>query len=127
MTTHKLRRNITGIRCASNVLPVNMLRKRGVPRDPRFCSFCDSQEIGTEFHVSMICKNEYLCKLRKDLLNNLYRISPQLEVLNELQLFRYVIKAIESNLACMLPSIWIKFIKLLRICDMYVAHLIDEH
>ncbi len=50
-----LRRHITGIRCASNLMPVNLLRKFNVKRELRFCTLCNTKEIGNEMHIIMNC------------------------------------------------------------------------
>ncbi len=37
---NKLRRHITRIRCPTNILPINILRKYNIKRQYRFCILC---------------------------------------------------------------------------------------
>ncbi len=54
---NKLRRHISRISCASNILPINILRKCNIKRQHRFCNLCKSNEIGSELDVFMVCNN----------------------------------------------------------------------
>ncbi len=63
------RKNITGIRCASNILPINALRKLNIKREFRICSLC------IEMHVLMDCINDDITKLRSDLFTKIDSLS----------------------------------------------------
>ena len=93
-----LRRNISGIRCASNLLPVNYLRKFNIKKESRLCSMCNNNEIGTELHVIMLCENVEIKPLRLEFLKLLYDFSPQLSLLQPEQQFNYIVQAIEEPL-----------------------------
>ncbi len=64
-------KNITGIKCPSNILPINALRKLKIKREFRICSLCGAQKVGTEIHILMKCINDDIYKLRSDLFNPL--------------------------------------------------------
>ena len=95
---YKLRKHITGLRCASNILPVNYLRKKGVKRDERFCTMCNNNDIGTEIHTIMKCPNVTLEFLRREFFEKLYLISPQISKLNIEQKFYYVTACIDDKI-----------------------------
>ncbi len=94
----KLRRHITGVRCATNILPVNKLRKRNIRRENRLCELCDSNEIGDEYHTIIECQNPKLVLHRKELFTLSKEISPQTESLNNKQIFYYMIQGIEKEI-----------------------------
>ncbi len=52
---NNIRKNITGIRCASIILPINALRKLNIKREFRICSLCSIQQLGTEMYGSLHC------------------------------------------------------------------------
>ena len=93
-----LHRNVTALRCASNILPINILRKQNINREKRFCDCCKNKELGTELHVLMLCSNTELEKESEKLLILLYKCSPQLMYLNKEQLLIYLAQAIEENI-----------------------------
>ena len=95
----KLRRIITGIRCACNPLPVNLLRKYGIKREERICHMCNSNEIGTELHLFMHCTNQTLSSIRNELLNKINTQLPHSKKLSPEQLFYYLLMFIEETIA----------------------------
>ena len=92
-----LRRNITQVRCASNILPINILRKYGVKREQRFCQMCKTKELGTELHTIMYCINPKLAVHRQYFLNSVHKINPQFLKLDKTQQFYYFIQCIDNN------------------------------
>ncbi len=53
---NNLRRQITGIRCGSNLMPINYLRKLNIKRQERICTLCSNGSyLGTEMHLVMEC------------------------------------------------------------------------
>ena len=95
---NKMRRHLTGIRCASNLMPVNLLRKKNVPKENRLCNLCDTNQIGDELHIVILCRNEHLVKLRQQLFNIIKSFSPQFAILNEHQKFIYLLNCIEQKI-----------------------------
>ncbi len=79
-----IRKNITCIRCASNILPINALRKLNMKREFRICSLCSAQKLGTSIYILMECVNDDISKLRSDLFNKINKISPQFKMLSKL-------------------------------------------
>ena len=51
----KDRISLTKFRCGSNRLPVTVGRYTGIPRHERFCTLCNNQEIGDEYHYLFEC------------------------------------------------------------------------
>ena len=94
---NKLRRYITGIRCAENKFPVNCLRKKGIPRDQRSCNMCDTNAIGTEMHILMHCPNMTISSLRNIFVNIIYEAIPQLRLFNKSNMLHYLLQAAEPN------------------------------
>jgi hypothetical protein len=92
-----LRRNISGIRCASNLFPINYLRKFGIKREARFCTMCEKQALGTELHVAMYCENVHLKRIQEQMFNLLYEYSWQFKKLNREQMFYYLVQGIEEK------------------------------
>ncbi len=72
-------------------MPVNLLRKKNVPKENRLCNLCDTNQIGDELHIVILCRNEHLVKLRQQLFNMIKSFSPQFEILNEHQKFIYLL------------------------------------
>ena len=62
-----LRRNITNIRISTHKLPIELLRRADIKREYRVCKLCNSNEIGSEFHTIVKCKNPKVISLRQDL------------------------------------------------------------
>ena len=65
LNNKNLRPNITKIRTTSHCLPIEQLRKKGIPRDRRFCTLCNNF-IDSEYHVLMLCNHVIQKKLCKD-------------------------------------------------------------
>ncbi len=59
-----LRKNITGVRCDSNILPIDHLRKYNIKRELRFCRTYKDNIINSEKHIFMECTNPLIVKLR---------------------------------------------------------------
>ena len=57
LTDSKLRINITRIRTSSHILPIELLRRKGIKREDRICSLCSNNEIGSEIHILCNCTN----------------------------------------------------------------------
>ncbi len=72
----QLRKKITGVKCASNILPINHIRKYNIKKELRFCRTFKDNIIGTEKHIFMECTNTLIVKLRDEFLNKIYSKSP---------------------------------------------------
>ena len=53
--SYKLRTLFTKLRCGSLNIEVNAGRYQGIPRDRRYCTFCNTADVGDEFHFLLIC------------------------------------------------------------------------
>ena len=76
----KLRRNITQIRTSAHCLPIELLRKKGIAKQERYCNLCNIKAIGTEMHVLAYCANPNIIQLRKTLIEKLVEYNNQLSV-----------------------------------------------
>ncbi len=105
---------ITGIRCGSNLMPINYLRKFYVKRNQRFCNLCNLQTLGSELHVTMKCPNVKLVKHRTDFINLIFVASAQLQLPNTEQLFTYLIVSVEVKITYYFAVFLNKIHKLLK-------------
>ncbi len=113
---NKLHRHITGIRCASNILPVNILRKCNIKRQYRFSNLCKSNEIGSELHVFMLCNNPEIMEYRTQLLKIICKQSPQLEKLQKEDQLSCILQGIDKNVTLSFAIFVDKIYKLIVKC-----------
>ncbi len=112
---HNLRRHITGIRCASNLMPINNLRRKNVKRELRYCTLCDIDKLGSEFHIMCYCKNTKLVKYRIEFLQLLYEQEPQLRYFSDIsQILDYIMLCIKPELTFTFSIYLDKIHKLLK-------------
>ena len=69
-------------RTTNNYLPVNVLRQDGIPREERICTKCDMQDIGDEYHYTLICP--FFNQKRANILPKRYIRNPNILKYNEL-------------------------------------------
>ena len=74
---NELRRNITKIRTSSHPLPIEILRRKGIPRQNRHCNLCDSGVVGSEYHVLIECPNLEVCEMKKHLYSKITEYNPE--------------------------------------------------
>ena len=74
---------ITRFITTNNKLPINVLRFENIERRERFCTKCNSIDIGDEFHCLFICP--YFSQKRKELLPNKFTKKP-----NAIQFFNLI-------------------------------------
>ncbi len=98
MCDNNIRKNSSGIRCASNILPINALRKLNIKREFKMFSVCSAPKLGTEMHILMECVNDDISKLRSDLFNKIDEISPQFKMLSTEQQFLYMLQDVEEDI-----------------------------
>ncbi len=115
----QLRKNIIGVRCASNILPINHLRKYNIKKKLRFCRTCKDTIIGTEKHIFMECTNALIVKLRDEFLNKIYSKSPQLILLNSEQMLFYLVQTVEQEITTLVAMYIGKFFKIVKKITMY--------
>ncbi len=87
----ELRVMLSKFRLGGMRLPVDRGRFQNIPRESRFCDFCDSEQLGDEFHMILECKS--LVDLRKKYLPtfclnsiNMFKFSNVMNVTNNKQL-----------------------------------------
>ena len=56
--------SICKLRTCSLKLPIETRRWRNIPSGERFCTLCEDQSIGNEFHYLFICKKPTLVQMR---------------------------------------------------------------
>ena len=56
--------SICKLRTCSLKLPIETRRWRNIPSDERFCTLCEDQLIGNEFHYLFICKTPTVVQMR---------------------------------------------------------------
>lgn len=89
MKEFQYRSSITKIRLSNHTFPIELGRHLGIPRDQRFCTRCNSDAIGDEFHVIMHCQKNKEC--REKYLKEILKICPQLLNFNYAQIFKYLL------------------------------------
>ncbi len=99
---------------ASNLMPVNLLRKFNVRRDLRICTLCNNKEVGTEVHVTMHCENGNIVKCRKEFFQLIFASLDQLQRLDTEQLFTYLLACAETNITYYFAIFLDKIHKLLK-------------
>ena len=97
LNQNTLRRHITNIRISTHSLPIESLRKLGIPRNERLCPLCPTNEIGSEFHILMNCPNPKLTELRHHLDSNLKTLYEQWEKMSKSNKFIYLLLAIDKQ------------------------------
>ena len=56
--------SICKLRTFNLKLPIETRRWRNIPSDERYCTLCEDQLIGNEFHYLFVCKNPTLVQMR---------------------------------------------------------------
>ena len=99
LNLHKndLRRHITKIRTSCHSLPIENLRKSKIERDKRYCKLCSDNQIGSEEHTLVHCKNEILNKIRLELFNKIYYYCNQWLDLPDKTKFIYLMSAVDDT------------------------------
>ena len=93
---NKLRRLITQIRLYCHCLPVEYLRRKGVPRQNRICTLCD-KAIGSEFHVLAECQSLDIVNLRRELIVQLLKLNSQFSALSQHSIIKYLLLASDQE------------------------------
>ena len=71
-----LRQSFLRFRLVNHKLPVQQKRLHNMPREERFCTLCDSREIGDEFHYVFNCANPVLKNSRRENLQRYFLHHP---------------------------------------------------
>ena len=67
--------------------------------EDRFCTLCQSNEIGDEFHYLLSCSNQKISETRNIVLNDLYGINSSFRLFGTNILFLYIINIYIINLS----------------------------
>ena len=83
---YNLRIALSRLRTSNHKLPVESgrYRRNYVPRESRFCTKCDSGQMGDEYHFLLVCTNPELIALRERYISPYYVINPNMDKLTEL-------------------------------------------
>jgi hypothetical protein len=54
----------TKVRLSAHNFDIEVGKKLNIPRNLRVCSFCNTGEVGDEFHVLLQCFNKKSCHIR---------------------------------------------------------------
>lgn len=95
---NQLKRHISGIRCASNILPINNLRKYNIKRQERFCNMCNEKKLGNELHIIMKCNNNELLKFRAHLLQSINNLCSQFNMLSDEDRLIYMLLGVDESI-----------------------------
>ncbi len=63
-------------RTGNHRLPIVTGRYNRTPRENRCCTKCDENEIGDEYHVLFVCKDQEILRLRNQFIPMYYRNLP---------------------------------------------------
>ena len=84
-------------RTGNHRLPIVTGRYNSTPRENRYCTKCSENDLGDEYHVLLVCKNQEIVRLRNQFIPMYYRCAPnQFKFVQLLQDSRY---KIQNNLA----------------------------
>lgn len=109
-----LRRHITNLRCGSNRMPINWLRKYGINRNERLCTLCNKNQLGSEKHVIIECTNHNVNTYRNELFRLINNVTDQFTRLNLMQMFIYLIACNDLNIVYFFAVFLDKVDKLLK-------------
>ena len=85
------RKSITKLRLSCHSLPIEKMRYQKIQRVERKCTICKENEIGDEWHYLTRCKQEDLNTTRKEFIQLVKNIQPQLENFSTEDLMIYAI------------------------------------
>jgi hypothetical protein len=87
----KHRQAITKMRISAHKLPIESGRYTKTPYEDLFCTLCQSNEIGDEFHYLLSCSNQKISETRNIFLNDLYGINSSFRLFGTNNLLLYSI------------------------------------
>ena len=118
MKNCNLRRNITSIRISTHCLPIENLRKYNVERINRTCLMCKDNEIGSEIHTILFCKNPDIVNLRNKLFENVNKCNHQWELLGHENKFLYLVLAVDETVTFYFSIFLEKLFELIKIKEL---------
>ena len=71
-----LKKAMVKFRTCNNNLPVNRSRYYDIPRYERLCQFCNSGDIGDEYHYLLVCKHMPVLQERQLLVKRYFYTNP---------------------------------------------------
>jgi hypothetical protein len=63
------RKAVTRLRISAHNLPVESGRYKKIPHENRYCSICNCDLVGDEYHYLLECKSNEFVKLRESFFN----------------------------------------------------------
>jgi hypothetical protein len=79
------------MRISAHKLPLESSRYNKTPYEDRFCTLCQSNEIGDEFHYLLSCSNQKISDTRNTFLNNLYGINSSFRLFDTEIIYSYIL------------------------------------
>jgi hypothetical protein len=86
------------MRISAHKLSVESGRYTKTPYKDRFCTLCQSNEIGDEFHYLLLCSNQKISETRNIFLNDLYGINSSFHLFDTNDLFLYIINIHDKSI-----------------------------
>ena len=85
------RKAITKLRLSCHSLPIERMRYQKIQRNERICTVCKENEVGDEWHYLMRCKQQNINDRRKEFIQGVKTIQPQLECFSTQDLMIYTL------------------------------------
>ena len=109
----KRRKVIAKLRLSNHKFPIEKQRYSNIRRNERYCSICNSNEIGDENHYLLKCTNDNLEKLRNDFIKEITKILKEFKIMDKINIIKYCIKmsdpVIQNITAKFIEDIFINF------------------
>ena len=77
------------LRLSDHKFPIEKLRYENKKREERLCEICNLNDIGNETHYMIWCQNNEIMNKRKQFINKIVKIVPELSKFNEMNLIKY--------------------------------------
>ncbi len=105
------RRAISCIRLSVHTFDIEIGRRTNIPKDQRFCSKCQSREVGDEFHTLFRCQNPNLVDIRQKAIFEIGRVVESFHALSEKDKFNYCLLACDENICHIIGFFFLKVLK----------------
>ena len=93
-----VRKAITKIRLSAHNFDIETGRQKNIQRSCRYCSLCNTQNIGDEFHVLFKCTNINVLQIRQIAIDEISKVTPSFSLLSATDKFKYCFLASDENI-----------------------------
>ena len=91
------RKAVSKLRLSDHKFPIEKLRYEHKKREERLCEICNLNDIGNETHYMIWCQNNEIMSKRKQFINKIVKIVPELCKFNEMNPLKYCLLTADIN------------------------------